>query len=309
MEEQNNFKGKGALDAFLNLFSLITLGWMSISIGIILFQIIDKVFGSERIGVYASFSQTGLKGGIASALIITPIFLIVISSLHKHYKSRTLNSQSSVYRWLTYLVLLITAFNIIGRLIQLVYQFLNGDYTLVSILKIVVVLTIAGCIFGYYWYDLKRKDYAAKSMISQIFFYLVVAVFIASVVGGFMIVDSPGTTRMLERDQERVLNLNEIQRLIIREYIENGTVPVDLSAPVFSRLLDPQTDQPYEYKVTDSNSYELCATFELPAKNYERDRYFSGQDWDFHEKGYQCFDQKAADINTKLPAPTRGLAI
>jgi hypothetical protein len=122
MEEQT-YKGKGALDAFLNLFSLITLGWMSISIGVILFHIIDKLFGSDKVNFYTSFSQEGLKMGIASALIITPIFLIVIASLHKHYKNNTLNPQSGVYRWLTYLVLLVTALNIIGRLIQLIFQF------------------------------------------------------------------------------------------------------------------------------------------------------------------------------------------
>jgi hypothetical protein len=285
MEEQN-VRGRGALDAFLNLFSLITLGWMSISIGVVLFQIIDKLFGSDKINYYSSFSQEGLKMGIASALIITPIFLFIITSLHKHYKNNTLNSQSGIYRWLTYLVLLITALNIIGRLIQLIFQFLNGDYTLVSILKILVVLAIAGGIFGYYWYDLKRSDYSSRSNVSQIFFWAIIVIFIVSVVGGFLIIDSPKVANMKQQDRDKVGDLNNIHEIITREYMANKQLPIDLSAPKFSNLTD------YDYKKISENKYELCTTFALAIERYDNEygRY-PGQDWDFHNAGHQCFEQ------------------
>jgi len=141
-------QGGGAMDAFLNLLSLITLGWTSIAVGVILFQIIDKFLNPNTVRSLSQFSQGGLKFGIASALIVAPIFLLIIGVLHKHYKNSVLNPQSGVYRWLTYLILLATALNIIGRLIQLVFQLLDGDYTLASILKVCVVLVIAGGIFG-----------------------------------------------------------------------------------------------------------------------------------------------------------------
>jgi len=310
MEDQEQYKGKGALDAFLNLFSLITLGWMSISIGIILFQIIDKVLSPEK-AYYNDFSQSGLKIGIASALIIVPIFLVVINFLHKHYKNNVLNHQSGVYRWLTYLVLLIAALNIIGRLIQLIFQFLDGSYTLASILKIAVVLLIASGIFGYYWYDLKRTDYNSKSIVSQIFFVVVVVVAIASLVGGLMLIDSPKTTIMKKQDQERVNSLYNIKSIIISDYSTTKVLPVDLSAPKFSNLVDPKTDQLYEYRVISETKYELCATFELPVadpKNmgYSEPYPIGGENWDFHGAGRECFEQDISGFDPNNPNLLKG---
>lgn len=304
MEQQDHYKGKGALDAFLNLFSLITLGWMSISVGIILFQIIDKLLSPEKIGYYNQFSQSGLKFGIASTLIVVPIFLLIIGLLHKNYRNSTLNHQSGVYRWLTYLVLLITALNIIGRLIQLIYQFLDGNYTLVSVLKILVVLLIAGGIFGYYWYDLKRSDYSSKSLVSQVFFGIVVVVTLAALVGGFLLIDSPKTTIMKKNDQDRVNSLNNIKNIVTSDYSSTGILPIDLSAPKFSSLIDPETSQPYEYRIISETKYELCATFELAVdKSDNTTRYSSGENWDFHGAGRECFEQDVAGFNLKNIEP------
>jgi hypothetical protein len=302
---EDSIRGKGALDAFLNLFSLITLGWMSISIGIILFQIIDKFLNPEYLD-FNNFSQSGLKIGIASVLIITPIFLLVIGLLHKNYKNKELNPESGIYRWLTYLVLLITALNIVGRLIQLVFQFLDGEYTIASVLKILVVLLIAGGIFGYYWYDLKRTDYGARSMVSVVFFDVIIIIAIAAIVGGFFISDSPATARAKKQDVKRVEHLSGIHQTLISEYSSNDELPVDLSAPKFSNYRDPETGDGYTYKVIEGKDYELCAEFALAVDEDSRERFFIGsEDWYFHEAGYQCFQQSATDINRKLSEPIR----
>ena len=308
MENQDQYKGRGALDAFLNLFCLITLAWTSIAAGLILFQIIDKFLSPEKLYYYNQFSQVGLKIGIASALIVTPIFLLVINFLHRHYKNGILSHQSGVYRWLTYLVLLAAALNIIGRLIQLIFQFLDGSYTLASVLKILVVLLIASGIFGYYWYDLKRTDYSQPSQVSKIFFAAVAVIIIASVVGGFFLIDSPQITRMKKRDQERVMHLNNIRSIIASDYINTKNLPTDLSAPKFSGNIDPQTNQLYEYLVIDATKYELCAIFELPAEDPTKMGYTSsyplgGENWDYHQEGRQCFEQTVSGLDAKPLAP------
>lgn len=307
MEQQDHYKGKGALDAFLNLFSLITLGWMSISIGMVLFQVIDKFLGPIT-AYYNDFSQVGLKIGIASTLIIVPIFLVVINFLHGYYKNNILDHQSGVYRWLTYLVLLIAALNIIGRLIQLIFQFLDGSYTLASLLKILVVLLIASGIFGYYWYDLKRTDYLSKSLISKIFLGGVIIVALASIIGGFLLIDSPQTTRFKKQDQDRVYALNNIKSMIISDYMSTKSLPLDLAAPKFSNILDPKTNQPYEYRVISESKFELCATFELSVADSQTNGYkeaypISGENWDFHKSGRQCFEQEVSGYDVKNPLP------
>lgn len=308
MDQGSNqqYKGTGALDAFLNLFSLITLGWMSIAIGMILFQIIDKFLSPGTVSYLSQFSQTSLKIGVASTIIIVPIFLLTISSLHKSYKTGKLNPQSGVYRWLTYLILLITGLNIIGRLIQLVFKFLDGDYTLPSILKILVVILIAGGIFGYYWYDLKRSNYGKRSNVSQAFFGLVIVVAIASVVTSFFIADSPQTANLKKLDQQRVNDLSSLDNMIRNYYIENEELPEDLSAARFVQFTDPQTGSLYEYSILGDNSYELCTTFNLPADTQEDQfRYGGNGDWFYHEQGRQCFTREInEDIRNGLkPVP------
>lgn len=306
-ESPDQFKGKGAMDAFLNLFSLITLGWMSIAIGIILFQIIDKFLSPGAVYNLSRFSQTGLKFGVASALIVTPIFLWIVGLLHKNYKKGLLNPQSGVYRWLTYLILLVTALNIIGRLIQLVFQLLDGDYTMASILKICVVLFIAGGIFGYYWYDLKRKDYSQRSKVSLIFFALIAIIVSVSIISSFFIIDSPKTTNMKKHDQQRVNDLYNLDNAINAYYRENKKLPEDLSDARFSRSQDPKTSQLYGYKAMSEEKFEICATFSLAIspddsddKGYPR---YGNKDWDFHEAGYQCFSSTVYDDSKPVPVP------
>ncbi len=311
MENQTspaNFKGKGALDAFLNLLSLITLGWMSIAIGIILFQIIDKFLSPGTVDYLSTFSQSALKFGVASALIVTPIFLLIVNLLHKHYRTGALNHDSGIHRWLTYLILLIAALNIIGRLIQLVFQLLDGDYTLASILKIVVVLLIASGIFGYYWYDLKRRDYQQRSQVSLSFFGVVVVVVLVSIVGSFFIIDSPQTARMKKYDQQRVNDLAGLDNIINTYYNENNTIPENLTEPRFNQFKDPATGQSYEYKKLSDTGYELCATFDLAIGEDENQefRYYGDKNWYYHQAGYQCFPTQVYqgyDGTKPVPAP------
>jgi hypothetical protein len=46
--------------------------------------------------------------------------------------------------------------------------------------------------------------------------------------------------------------------------------------------LDPESKQPYDYRVTEANHYELCATFRRRAR-------VDSNDFWFHEAGRRCF--------------------
>ena len=65
---------------------------------------------------------------------------------------------SAVRRWLTYVTLFLAATVLIGDLITLVYNLLGGELSLRFVLKVLVVGTIAGAIFGYYLRDLRREE-------------------------------------------------------------------------------------------------------------------------------------------------------
>src|SRR3989338_126571 len=144
MEEQASRKNT-ALDAFLNLLTLITLGWFSISFGRLLFAIIDKTLGDQS-GKEFFYLGNQFSFPIASLLIITPIFLLVSGVLHRHYKQGKLE-KGAIYRWLTYLMLLVSALVIAGDLIKLVTDLLDGEYKINTILKIATVFVISLGIF------------------------------------------------------------------------------------------------------------------------------------------------------------------
>lgn len=292
------YKGKGALDAFLNLFALISLGWMSFSFGAVLFEIIGKFFSPPNVNAYNSFSQAGLKFAIASVIIITPIFLVVIGSLHKNYKTNNLNFRSGIHRWLTYLMLLISALTVIGRLVYQLFRFLDGDFTLAVILRSLVILIIAGGIFGYYFYDLRRRDYSNRSLISIIFFYAVIVLTLGSVVGGFMVIDSPQKARDINFDRQRVNNLSQINDFLQMEAENNKILPENISAAKYSRLVDPETNKPFEYRRISTTTYEICAVFALSTKDLNQD-FYGTDDWYYHDAGRQCFTKSANLSNLK----------
>lgn len=293
MDEQQTVKGNAAFDAFLNLFNLITLGWVAIALGRLSFSLIDKYYSVEEI--FYGGSQGALKFSIASLIIVTPIFLFIAGFLHKQYKKNVLNPESAVYRWLTYLMLLISALNIIGSLIAVIFQFLEGEYALASILRILTVFLIASGIFGYYAYDLKRKDYSSRSLISKIFMIVVIVVISLSLIAGFFAIDSPQNARLKRLDVERVNDLAQLSNIIIAEYENEKELPANLSEPKYSKYQDPVTGQPYEYRVIDQNNFELCAEFSLPSDEIKPRSPFAENDWYYHDQGRECFTKSITD--------------
>jgi len=259
--------------------------------------------------VYAySAQQSALKFNIASLIIIMPIFLLIAGSLHKKYKNRELNPQSGVYRWLTYLMLLVSGLNIIGSLIAIVFRLLDGDYTIAFFLKVLVILVIAGGIFGYYWYDLKRNDYSNRSMTSLLSVVGIAIVVLVAVIGSFFLVESPTESRKIAFDNQRVEDLMMLKNQVENYYYENEALPDDLSDRRFAKIMDPLSRISYDYNKLDESSYEICATFdreinpgELRYRRYPEDNFY------YHTAGFQCFEQKIANKNIDVPlgAPIR----
>jgi hypothetical protein len=67
---------------------------------------------------------------------------------------------SAVRRWLTYLTLTLAAFLVLGDLISLIDSLLSGELTTRFVLKSLIVGTIAGALFGYYFWTVKADDAA-----------------------------------------------------------------------------------------------------------------------------------------------------
>lgn len=313
MATTNDYKGKGALDAFLNLLLLITLGWLAWAIGAVFFQLINKYSGATAYGtVY--FSESTIKVAIAALLVISPVFFGAVNVMHQKYKKDELNHDSGIYRWLTYLMLLVSALTIIGSLIALIAGFLNGDYTTNVVMKILTVVIIAGFIFGYNFFDLKRRDYSKINRIALALGTIVGVVIVLCIITGFMNVTSPQKTRLLMADSNAQMALSSISYMVSANYSTSGILDemIDPSRYVSSGINVDLTK--ISYRKLSATEFELCADFNLDSADISPNKYNEmptvdiTYPWARHQKGHQCYTinakTEAEKYNSKLNVPS-----
>lgn len=287
-------KASGALDAFLNLLSLITVVWLAYSVGAVIFQLINKFMGNlEPAYGYANVNYYALKLSIASLIVVAPVYFAVLNILHKNYKKGVLDHASGVYRWLTYLMLLISALTIIGSFIALISGFLNGNYTANFISKSLTVATIAGFIFGYYFFDLKRSAYDKIHAVSASIGGIVGLVIITAVIMGFMNVPTPETARKQLLDNQKTQALANMYSYVIDTYRSNGELKAELAMAQLENIAAPGTYADITYRLIDGNNFELCALF-LAKAEPSYDKYYAmpynpSNPWLNHEAGRQCY--------------------
>ncbi len=150
-----------AREAFMYLVLFLTLYITAFSVGTILFQMINLWLpdaAQMSYGYVSDYSTSLIRSATAAIIITFPIFLFVARILLNNIKRDPSKRSSLVRKWLTYITLYIATGIIIGDLITLVTYVLNGELTLRFVLKVVVVLAIAGSIFGYYLWDLRTEE-------------------------------------------------------------------------------------------------------------------------------------------------------
>jgi len=101
---------------------------------------------------------TSIRMAVASLIVAFPIYMWLSQLTLKEVRRDPEKKSSKIRKWLTYITLFIAAGVIIGDLITLIFNLLGGDLTTRFVLKVVVVLVIAGMIFGYYLWDLRTEE-------------------------------------------------------------------------------------------------------------------------------------------------------
>ncbi|MEK7073510.1 MAG: DUF5671 domain-containing protein [Patescibacteria group bacterium] len=148
-----------AREAFLYLVLFLTLYISSFSFGTLLFQFINRWMPDPLLGSYVyDSSLSAIRWSTASLIIAFPVFLWLSAFLNKAIVKDPEKRGSKVRKWLTYLTLFVAAGIIIGDLITLVFNVLGGELTLRFVLKVLVVGGIAGTIFGFYLWDLRKDE-------------------------------------------------------------------------------------------------------------------------------------------------------
>ncbi len=304
---QAEVKGPKALFWFLTLF--FTLGTTAFATGGLWFQFINKWFPLEVTYGYVSrsFSQEGLKMAIASLLVAAPLFFFVSWLVRKAFNNKTLSPANKVRTWITYIILFILVATAVGDLITLIFRLLDGDFTARFLLKALTILLIVSWIFIYYLLELRSESALAGYTVPRTFAIISMVVILFSIVGSFFIIQSPVASRQAAFDQTRVNNLNEIKYAIDSYYGEYKQLPDTLEALKtnnnYLNIVDPNSSEPYEYKVMGALEYQLCANFSTSNKDSNNNRdYYEGGDWS-HDAGYVCFSRQVPEGYLNKPLP------
>jgi hypothetical protein len=201
------------------------------------------------------------------------------------------------------------------------YQFLSGGVTVRFLLKVITVLVIAGAVFLYYGWNLKKSIPPMQDQRMKIFVQAVMGLGTLAIVAGFFVVGSPQAERMWQFDERRISDLSMIQWEIVNYWQTKEELPgalADLHDPLrgFIPPLDPETNEPYGYRVTGDHSFDLCASFQTsnmmdgktPSRAIPMDPYGMQENW-MHDVGETCFsrtiDPERFPPVKAMPVPVR----
>lgn len=300
------------VDIVINFFSFILLGIVATALGTLLFQVINKYFPDALAGVgqYTDAAMTStIHYSIAALLIGFPLYYVALRIWFRKFRENEGRTESRLSKWLTYLVLLVTAVTIVGDLITVVFTLLQGEITARFFLKALTILVIAGVIFGFYYLERRKIQYHLDipRTIFQFFGRGVTALVVLAVVLGFIAGGSPTTERNRAFDRTRVEHLSSLSSCI-ENYARNlGQLPASLDTlrqssqfSYCSRFMqDPETRAAYSYRVVTPSrtegagrvgEFELCATFAFASQNGTTGLadYGSSSVWNEHTAGKSC---------------------
>lgn len=158
MKDQNI---TGPKDVFLHLLAIITLYASAGSFVALIFQYINVLIPDplDRSGYYGLLSSYSIiRWSISALVIIFPVYVATSWFLNKSYASSPTKRNLRIRKWLVYFTLFAAALIIIGDLVTLIFNLLGGELTARFLLKIVTVFFVAGSVFYYYFWDLRRHQ-------------------------------------------------------------------------------------------------------------------------------------------------------
>lgn len=294
MEPTQNTK-ISAKDLFLNLGAFVALYTVVISLVNLLFTVINSAY--PQVNTYYGYnSSANISWPVAVLVIFFPTLILLYWLLEKQYVIEPDRQRIGVHKWLSYITLFVSGLAMAGDLVTVLYYFLNGEeLTTGFLLKVLVVLVIALGIFMYFISDIRGKLNAKMRIIWRIIAGVVV---VGSVVWGFVVLGSPYTQRLYKYDDQKVVDLQNINSYIQNYYTQRGNLPntlEDISQLQYVQIpLDRQSGKSYEYHLINQNtkSYQLCAEFNKSSSvqnNTSYVLYSSEVNWK-HEIGHKCFD-------------------
>lgn len=293
-------------DFFLWAGAMVSLYAGVIAFISLLFEYINQTFRDTTLGYYYDPYAGGVAYAMASLIVLTPVFLILMRVIRRSIEADPTRSEVWVRRWALFLTIFVAGATIVIDLIVLINTFLSGEeLTARFLLKVLVVLLVAGAGFMHFladvWgYWIQNPHYA------RYINWATGLLIVLSIAAGFLIVGSPQSQRAMRIDAQRVSDLQSLQSQIVNFYQQKERLPqnlAELNDPLsyYTTPVDPKTKQDYGYRTTNAPnanpSFEVCATFDTqslgtdPSYAEPMGRYV-GMDskWE-HGVGQTCFER------------------
>ena len=294
---QKHLEGKMAssLQFFFYLLTFFSLAFVSFGFAAIVFQFINKFFPDVlMIQMQGAYDQGAIKFGIVALLVAAPLYFLMMRNIIINLRNGKIAKESPVRKWLTYIVLFITAVIVIGDLIAVIFNFLSGDIAIRFALQMLTIFFIAGSIFGYYFWDIRKKHTA------KVFYPLDIIAARASIAiiaivffGSFFIIDKPSVARAKKIDQQTIEDLRMADSSVREYYFRTGKLPEsfdDLKQTGYGVFV--RQESALEYKKSDDNTFTLCANFNF-SNTLDTNKYEVALNEWTHESGRVCFDRIA----------------
>ncbi|MFN4181464.1 MAG: DUF5671 domain-containing protein [Candidatus Paceibacteria bacterium] len=262
---------------FLSLGFLVTLITSVVAFLNLAFSTLDKRFPDVLNAVYtygySSYDYESMRTALSTLIIFFPALLVVAYFWNKRVALGIGSVDTHIKKWLTYIVLFLSALVVAIDLVTLVRYFVAGEITNRFIYKVLITLVVASFVGGYFIIQLlgKKKIFGMPIGLSSAIKASVLVVALISF--SFVVMGSPKTQRLLRLDERRIQDLQSIQYQVITYWQQKEKLPAslsDMANPIsgYTLPVDPEFEKgfSYEYTSKDKLSFELCATFALPIK-------------------------------------------
>lgn len=288
-------------EVFFALLTFFTLGISAVSLGGVIFKLIDKAFPDLTVMNY--YGGQSVASPLSALIVASPIFIFLSWKFIRDVGQGLVAARSGIRKILTYIALFIASATVIGDVIALVYRFLAGEVNTRFILKVITILVIGIWIVCYYWINLKREEHneSLPKKWYQSNGLALVLVVIATICGGFYLGGSPEQQRSIVRDGRRIQDLQLIYSSVQDYYARQQTMPAmsDIQQGYLNVMpVDPESGAAYEYIIGTGTSFQLCAVFETDdarLTNETTPKMIYGPydaNWT-HPSGYYCFSLEA----------------
>lgn len=259
--------GATARDFFLWAGAIAALYGAVGSLVALLFAIVDRAYPDPLAFRYGA---EGAFAAMAGVIVLVPTAIVLLHLIRRILRAEPSRVDSWVRRWALVLTVFIAAATALVDLIVILTAFLSGDLSVRFGLKALLLLLIAVTVATHFLVDLRGYWIAYPRRASSVALGAL-ALAVASIVAGFLVIGTPGQARAYRLDAQRVSDLQTLQYQVLDAYQRTGAVPEDVAAvedPLsgFALPVDPETGSAYRYARTGPLSFELCALFSGPTQ-------------------------------------------